>query len=59
MNEVKPCPFCGGKACLVVDPSLHPRYRYYGIKCTECGIETKFYFKAEFAVEEWNRRAEE
>lgn len=55
MDELKPCPFCGGKA---------ERGHYDGIvwiECTECeastkGIDTGLFY--EQAIAAWNRRTE-
>lgn len=48
--ELKPCPFCGGKAV---------RYggKWHRIKCTVCKAETDRYLKTiEEAESKWNRR---
>lgn len=51
MDELKPCPFCGGKAHVVdgID---------YWILCEDCHCRTGFFDRAEDAAEAWNRRAE-
>lgn len=38
MNELKPCPICGGKADIIVGDFLASRA--YTIKCTNCGLHT-------------------
>ena len=52
MTELKPCPFCGGKA---------KRYKgeifMYGVRCTHCGIAINGYSTQGGAVRFWNRRA--
>ena len=60
--ELKPCPFCGGKAekNTVHDLGVHAGH----IHCGKCGARTAAYFigkdeGAEFVViEAWNKRAE-
>ena len=60
MNELKPCPFCGGKAALE-DYGLNGNFKI--VKCAECGARTKLFLKGltlgEDAIEAWNRRANE
>ena len=61
MPELKPCPFCGGKA------ELHHKYElfigYSYICCTKCGVKTEEVPMSyrdssdEKATEAWNRRA--
>ena len=68
MNELKPCPFCGGKATAFKD-----NYSRIGIMCEncnmyfgielECGEELVDGWRAkiksvEEALEAWNRRSE-
>lgn len=48
-TELKPCPFCGGKAEL-------SNYTHYWIGCKDCWVETKCYKSKEEAIEAWNRR---
>ena len=59
-RELKPCPFCGGKAKYICSMP------YNAVKCTKCGTLGKTVVdsyeqqdgKAE-AIEAWNRRAED
>lgn len=57
-NEIKPCPFCGGKAELNTEKGRFFSY----IKCTNCGAESGLvkisaeYCADERAKELWNRR---
>lgn len=52
MDELKPCPFCGGR------PYLHGD-DYYWVTCFECGVETSGYEDVSKVIEAWNRRAED
>ena len=60
MNELKPCPFCGGKALLSHD---HAGIGASYIRCEKCGLESIRFVKSfeiasdDKAVEFWNRRA--
>lgn len=49
--ELKPCPFCGGKAGLY--------HTYDGrscVQCDECGISTLRKMDARLAIQMWNKR---
>ena len=50
MTELKPCPFCGGKAT--------ERYECLNgvfVQCNECGVSTHVSSSVD-AIETWNRR---
>ena len=55
MEQLKACPFCGGKACL--EDMGWPHHVY----CTECGARVTgigYYTDGERdAADKWNRRA--
>lgn len=55
MNELKPCPFCGGRAAVAQNASVFLDYRVY---CKRCGAETGMYTTAIKAVRCWNTREE-
>lgn len=56
MNELKPCPFCGGEGC--VQEHVFSGYTStFGVVCLDCCCETRqFYDSKEDAIEAWNRR---
>ena len=59
--ELKPCPFCGGKALLAHD---HAGNGASYIRCENCGLESVRFIKSfevasdEQAIKFWNRRAD-
>ena len=52
--ELKPCPFCGGKAGL-----YHTYDGLSCVQCDECGISTLRKMDARLAIQMWNRRSSE
>jgi hypothetical protein len=64
MEELKPCPFCGGKAhliqteCLSNGVVLHHVY-HSDPRCPLNPVCTKNMDTPEEAIEAWNRRAED
>ena len=50
--ELKPCPFCGGKA----EIQVMPFHEGFFVKCRGCGIEQKLYRYRRTATIAWNRR---
>lgn len=59
MDELKPCPFCGGKAGTVRRwQSGDGTGKDIWIRCENCGMETIRYDTDEDAIAAWNRRAE-
>lgn len=71
MIELKPCPFCGGKAEL---DFAHKNFPYtdrdgeartigyfYTVKCVDeiCGCVIGIHEEPETAIEAWNRRVKE
>lgn len=55
MKELKPCPFCGGKAKFLVKTFSErgtTRGWLFGISCAECGVETpRSKYKIELSFE--------
>ena len=62
MINLKPCPFCGGKAVMISEPYTHDRFlvacknRGEVCKCEPC---TNWFDTPEEAAEVWNRRENE
>ena len=49
MEELKPCPFCGGEAIIILD--LY-------VQCKICGAKGQAYFRRYEAIRKWNTRVE-
>lgn len=59
MNELKPCPFCDGKASILVK-DWDNRADEYKIVCSLCGVMQDTYtFEKGKAIAAWNRRVGE
>lgn len=67
MSELKPCPFCGGEAEVIVaepGPNEHLLFPHFGIACKQCRTMigtvvhgmTDFYDTVDEAREAWNAR---
>lgn len=52
MTELKPCPFCGGKAF----EEISKRYPTNRVYCGQCKTTTMYKTTIEEARELWNRR---
>lgn len=52
MTELKPCPFCGGKA------GLEQISDAYWVECGKCGASSVFCGQPEPAIDAWNTRAD-
>lgn len=58
-DELKPCPFCGGKAKIVMtedDTGECVGPFFFWIRCEECHLETGAKSSESEAIKEWNRR---
>lgn len=52
--ELKSCPFCGGKAYLIVPwvGSL------LSIRCEDCGCQTPEHYNKKLLIDKWNTRVQ-
>lgn len=58
MPDLKPCPFCGGKAELMKIDIPEMRI-FWRAECRNCGASTWYRLtEREFAEKAWNRRAD-
>jgi Lar family restriction alleviation protein len=51
MDKLKPCPFCGGEACVYSDGWGV----WFGVSC-KCGHHTDEFRTEQEAIEAWNKR---
>ena len=62
MYELKPCPFCGGKAELWLEfEPYEDEYTYdernlWHCGCKYCGIDAQTYWEEQWAIDAWNTR---
>lgn len=69
MGELKPCPFCGGKAKIMRKGSRSGKIRSYSVDCPECLANGPVFWVADWhrtpfiaqekAVRAWNKRKED
>lgn len=57
-EELKPCPFCGGKAKKQTVETTILNDTYYGVRCTKCYCGTTGYLNYGYAIQAWNRRTD-
>ena len=62
MEELKPCPFCGGKAYMKTIQAKRRMFTkakdYPYIRCVICHTSTAACFTEEEAIEAWNARVD-
>jgi Lar family restriction alleviation protein len=57
MNDLLPCPFCGGKARAVMIIMLNSASpKIHAIACRTCGAQTRRYKREHDAIYRWNTR---
>ena len=64
--EIKPCPFCGGKARLIIKYSEKTESYFMRVKCYRCNAQSATYSdeamptddseSKKSAIEAWNKR---
>lgn len=57
--ELKPCPFCGGKAKKQAVETTILSDTYWGARCTKCNCGTAGYLNYNDAIKAWNRRSDD
>lgn len=57
MSDLKPCPFCGGKAYMFDTSGVFPFTQFRVICNNSCCMQSGFSDTREEAAEKWNRRA--
>ena len=60
MAELKPCPFCGGRAFPTeFTYSLDPGYvKVWSVDCVNCMSQTAEFVTEKEAIEAWNKRTD-
>ena len=57
MAELKPCPFCGGRAYDHIKYCIHSHKQRHTVKCTKCNAIMEYRDKKS-AVKAWNTRTQ-
>lgn len=58
MEQLKPCPFCGEEAQIFTDDEMgYLGNAQYLVRCGNCLCGTGHYNNPEYAIEAWNKRA--
>ena len=55
MEELKRCPFCGGKAHVMKKQNRHG-VEFYIVQCTRCRASSGGVNDEQFAIDAWNER---
>ena len=59
MSELKPCPFCGGKAVMETFTTAFEKVPRYRVRCAGCRVSLDWeWWSAEEAKDAWNRRTD-
>ena len=58
-KNLKPCPFCGGKAAVHELETRTSSIGGYYVICTKCLTSSNNYSTPEIAAERWNRRVKD
>lgn len=53
--DLKPCPFCGGEAEILVD-SDRTSSKPWSLRCTGCGVDLRWYATQQEVRARWNMR---
>ena len=54
MNELKPCPYCGGEVHLFPCLTFQNNFRIF---CGKCCVQTESYNDKEMLIDDWNEAA--
>ena len=54
-NELKSCPFCGGRV-MSYPVRLNGKIYEYFVACDDCGAKSGEYLLKKTVIEAWNRR---
>lgn len=56
-QNLRECPFCGGKGAIEHIVSTEHSPDHYHVICVDCGASTDYQSTEQYAISEWNRRA--
>lgn len=56
MEDLKPCPFCGGNDTETVSLSALLEYDWWTVDCKDCAISGPMRWGEDAAIEAWNNR---
>ena len=54
--SIKPCSLCGSYGHIVINRNrlCAPEFNTYSVACSFCGAESRSYFSAREAINDWN-----